>query len=119
MATVSVDTVLGEFRRPGEGFEFRGRLGDLTVVLDVDDEAAASALAHRVSATVGEPAAFARRIALELAHAFSPEGPDGVEVWENGETVISAAEFAGRIRLDRITAADDTDIELSFDDDGM
>jgi hypothetical protein len=42
-----------------------------------------------------------------------------VGVWENGETVVSAAEFARRIRLDGITAASEGDIELYFDDDGM
>ncbi|MFI5909892.1 DUF2262 domain-containing protein [Dactylosporangium sp. NPDC051541] len=119
MATLSVSTVLGEFRRPGEGAVFEGQLGDVAVGLDVDDEHAAAALAQRVSTTVGELAGFARRVAVELADAFAPEGPDEVEVWEHGETVISAAEFARRLRLDRIAAASEGDIELSFDDDGM
>jgi len=83
MATLSVNTVLGEFRRPNEGFEFQGQLGDVAVVLDADDEHAAAALAQRVSTTVGELAGFARRIAVELANSFSPEGPGEVEVWEN------------------------------------
>jgi hypothetical protein len=119
MATLSVNTVLGEFRRPSEGAEFQGQLGDVTVVLDADEEDAVTALAQRVTTTVGEPAGFARRISVELASSFSPEGPDEVEVWENGETIISAAEFARRIRLDCIAAAIDDDITLYFDDDGM
>jgi len=41
-----------------------------------------------------------------------------VEVWENDESVVSAAEFARRLRLDSITASVDG-IELYFDDDGM
>jgi hypothetical protein len=119
MATISVSTVLGEFRRPDGGFEFKGQHGDVAVVLDAGDEDAAAALAQRVSATIGELPGFARRIAVELANSFSPEGPDEVEVWENDETIISAAEFARRLRLDCITAATDDDIELYFDDDGM
>ena len=119
MAAFSVNTVLGEFRRPDGGFEFQGQLGDVAVVLDADDADAAVALAQQVSTTVGELAGFARRIAVELANSFSPEGPDEVEVWENDETIISAAEFARRIRLNCITAASDADIELYFDDDGM
>jgi hypothetical protein len=119
MAALSVNTVLGEFRRLNEGSEFQGRLGGVAVVLDADEGHAAAALAQRVSTTVGELAGFARRIAVELANGFSPEGPGAVEVWENGETVISAAEFARRIRLDCITAASEGDIELYFDDDGM
>jgi hypothetical protein len=120
MATLSVNTVLGEFRRPTEGSEFQGQLGDVAVVLDVDEEHAAAALAQRVSTTIGELAGFARRIAVELANSFSPEGRGEVEVWENDETIISAAEFTRRIRLDCITAAgDDDNIELYFDDDGM
>jgi len=118
MAALSVKTVLGEFRRPNEGSEFQGQLGDVAVVLDADEEYAA-ALAQRVSTTVGEPAGFARRIAVELANSFSPERPGEVEVWENDETVISAAEFARRIRLDCIAAAGEGEIELYFDDDGM
>ena len=119
MATLSVNTVLGEFRRLKEGSEFQGQLGDVAVVLDADDEEAAVALAQRVSTTVGDPAAFARRITIELANIFSPEGPDEVEIWENGEAIISAREFARRIRLDCIAAASDTDLWLYFDDDGM
>jgi hypothetical protein len=119
MATSSVNTVLGEFRRPNEGSEFQGQLGDVTVVLDADEGHTAAALAQRVSTTVGELAGFARRIAVELANSFSPEGPGEVEVWENDETVISAAEFARRIRLDCIAAASEDDLELYFDDDGM
>ena len=119
MAAFSVNTVLGEFRRPDGGFEFQGQLGDVAVVLDADDADAAVALAQQVSTTVGELAGFARRIAVELANSFSPEGPDEVEVWENDETIISAAAFARRIRLDGITAAGDGGIELYFDDDGM
>ncbi|WP_433368018.1 DUF2262 domain-containing protein [Actinoplanes sp. CA-142083] len=119
MAALSVQTVLGEFRRPNEGAEFQGRLGDVAVVLDADEEFPAAELAERVSMTVGELAGFARRIAVELADSFSPERPGEVEVWENGETVISAAEFARRLRLDCITAAGEDDIELYFDDDGM
>lgn len=119
MATLSVNTVLGEFRRPNEGSEFQGQLGDVAIVLDADAEHAAAALAQRVSTTVGELAGFTRRIAVELANSFSPEGPGGVAVWENDETVISATEFARRIRLDCITAASEADIELYFDDDGM
>ena len=119
MAEVSVETVLGEFRRPEGGFEFQGQIGEVTIALDVDDEEAAAALAQRVSTTVGDLDGFARRIAVELASSFAPEGPDEVEVWESGESVISAAEFARRIRLDCITAADGGDIELYFDDDGM
>jgi hypothetical protein len=119
VATLSVDTVLGEFRRPNGGFEFQGRLGEVAVVLDADDEHAAAAIARRVSTTVGDLAGFARRIAVELANSFSPERPGEVEVWENDESVISAAEFARRIRLDGITAASEEDIELYFDDDGM
>jgi len=118
MTATSVNTVLGELRRPPGGFEFEGRLGAVAVVLDVDEENAA-ALAQRVSTTVGDPADFARRVAVDLANAFSPEGPDEVEVWENDESVISAAEFARRIRLDCISAASDADIQLYFDDDGM
>ena len=119
MAASSVETVLGEFRRPNELSEFEGRLGEVEVVLDADDDEAAAALAQRVSTTVGELAGFARRIAVELADSFSPERPGEVEVWENDETVISAAEFARRIRLSCISAAVDDDIELYFDDDGM
>ena len=119
MATLSVNTVLGEFRRPNEGSEFQGQLDDVAVVLDADEEHAAAALAQRVSTMVGELAGFARRSAVELANSFSPEGPGEVEVWETDETVISAAEFARRIRLDCITAASESDIELYFDDDGM
>jgi hypothetical protein len=119
MAASSVETVLGEFRRPNELSEFEGRLGEVEVVLDADDGEAAAALAQRVSTTVGELAGFARRIAVELADSFSPERPGEVEVWENDETVISAAEFARRIRLSCISAAVDDDIELYFDDDGM
>jgi hypothetical protein len=119
MATLSVNTVLGEFRRPNEGSEFQGQLGDVAVVLDADEEDAAAALAQRVSTTVGEPAGFARRIAVELANSLSPDGPDEVAVWEHGETIIGAAEFARRIRLNCITAADDDNLELYFDDDGM
>jgi hypothetical protein len=116
MATLAVTTVLGEFRRPNEMSEFNGQLGEVTVVLDGDDPAA---LAQRVSTTIGEPAAFARRIAVELANSFAPEGPDEVEVWENDEDVISGAEFARRLRLDCISASDYGNIELYFDDDGM
>ena len=119
MATLSVQTVIGEFRRPKDGFEFQGQLGDVAVVRDVDEEYEAAALAQRVSTTVGELAGFARRIAVELANSFSPERPGEVEVWENDETVISAAEFARRIRLDCIAAVGEDDIELYFDDDGM
>jgi hypothetical protein len=119
MATSSVTTVLGEFRRPHGGFEFQGRLGDVEVVLDTDDADAAATLAQRVHTTIGEPADFARRIAAELANSFSPEGPGEVEIWENDETVVSAAEFARRIHLDCIIAAGDDGFELYFDDDGM
>lgn len=119
MAAVSVETVLGEFRRPHGGFEFEGRLGEVAVVLDADEAPAAAALAQRVSATIGDLAGFAGRIAVELANSFSPEGPAEVEVWENGETIIGAAEFARRIRLECITAAGDDTIELYYDDDGM
>jgi hypothetical protein len=120
MATSSVNTVLGEFRRPNETSEFRGRLGDVAVVLDAHDGDAAVALAQRVHTTVGEPAGFARRIAVELANSFSPEGPHEVAVWENDESIISTAEFARRLRLEAISAAgDEDDIELYFDDDGM
>lgn len=118
MAALSVTTVLGEFRRPREGFEFQGQLGDVEVVLDADDEHEAAALAQRVSTTLGDLAGFAQRIAVELADSFSPERPGEVEVWESDETVISAAEFARRLRLNCITATGD-DIELYFDDDGM
>jgi hypothetical protein len=118
MATVSVNTVLGEFRRGNDGFDFHGRLGDVAVVLDVVEADEAAALAQRVNATIGDLAEFARRIAAELANSFDPEGPVEVEIWEDGETVVSAAEFARRIRLDGITASSDG-IELYFDDDGM
>ncbi|MEV6306460.1 DUF2262 domain-containing protein [Actinoplanes sp. NPDC051861] len=114
-----MNTVLGEFRRPDEGFEFHGQLGDVSVVLDADEESAAAALAQRVSTTVGELDGFTRRIAVDLANSFSPERPGEVEVWENDESVISTAEFARRIRLDCIAAAVECDIELYFDDDGM
>jgi hypothetical protein len=119
MPTSSVNTVLGEFRRLDEYSEYQGQLGDVAVVLDADGEDAAAALAQRVSTTVGEAAGFARRIAVELANALSPEGPAEVAVWENDESIIGAAEFARRIRLDCITAATGGDIELYFDDDGM
>jgi exodeoxyribonuclease-3 len=49
VAAVSVDTVLGEFRRPHGGFEFEGRLGEVAVVLDADEAPAAAALAQRVT----------------------------------------------------------------------
>ncbi|WP_433788524.1 DUF2262 domain-containing protein [Actinoplanes sp. CA-252034] len=116
---VSVDTVLGELRRPDGGFEFEGRLGDVAIALDVDDADAAVVLAQRVSTTIGDLDGFARRVATELANAFTPEGPDQVEVWEDGESIVSGADFARRIRLDCLTAAGDGDIQLYFDDDGM
>jgi hypothetical protein len=116
----AVSTVLGEFRRPGGRGDFEGRLGDVVVVLDVHDGDAAAALADRVSRTVGDLAGFARRIAVELADIFSPAGQDEVEVWENDESIVGAAEFARRIRLTCIAAEGDADdIELYFDDAGM
>ena len=120
MTTTSVSTVLGEFRRPDEHGEFEGRLGEVVVFLDAHEEDAAIALADRVSRTIGDVAAFARRIAAELADSFSPAGQDAVEVWENDESVVGAAEFARRIRLTCIAAAGDDDaIDLYFDDAGM
>ena len=120
MATLSVSTVLGEFQRPNEGYEFQGRIGDVTVRLDALDADGAAALAQRVSTTVGDVSGFAGRLAVELANSFAPAGPDQVQVWEDGESVISATEFARRLRLDCIaTATDSDDIDCYFDDDGM
>ncbi|MEU8663717.1 DUF2262 domain-containing protein [Actinoplanes philippinensis] len=119
MAISTVHTALGELRRSDGGFDFSGRLGEVAIVLDVDDAETAVAVAQRVSTTIGDLDDFARRVATQLAYVFAPEGPDEVEVWENGESIVSGAEFARRLTLGCVTAASDGDVEVYFDDDEM